>query len=188
MSSSRINASLVGLTVFLATLTACKHEKPNVMYMPHMVDSPAIKAQEKGSMMLPVKGTVPRGFVPYAYLTDPEGAGRDLINPLRRTADVMARGKVMFDTYCLVCHGPGGDGDGTIVPKFPRPPVLYSDKVVGWSDGRIYHVITVGQNLMPSYSSQIDSGDRWAIIHYLRALQKAKKPTAEDVKSAQLGQ
>ena len=73
-------------------------------------------------------------------------------------------------------------GDGSIVPKFPRPPSLQSDKVRQWADGRIFHTITIGQNLMPSYATQISAGDRWAIIHYVRALQRAKHPTAEDLK------
>ena len=156
--------------------------------MPSMVFSPAIKAQELGSMRPPVAGTVPRGFQPYQFANDPDAAGRELKNPLRRTTDVLARGKVMFETYCMVCHGVAAEGDGSIVPKFPRPPTLHSDKVTQWTDGRIYHVISIGQNLMPSYASQIDQGDRWAIIHYVRALQRSKNPTAEDLKSAQLSQ
>jgi len=176
---------VVALAVLVMTQTACgRHEKPNFIYMPDMVYSPAIKAQEDGATRMPVKGTIPRGFQPYAYAKDPEGAGRELKNPLRRTSDVLKRGEVQFKTNCLVCHGPAGEGDGTIIPKFPRPPTLQSDKVRGWSDGRIFHVITMGQNLMPSYASQVDAADRWAIIHYVRALQRAKKPTPEDLRAA----
>ncbi len=133
---------------------------------------------------MPVKGTIPRNFTPYAYAKDPEAAGRELKNPFHRTAKVFARGQALFNTYCIVCHGPAGEGDGTIVPKFPRPPSLQSDKVRTWPDGRIYHVISMGQNLMPSYASQIDVSDRWAIIHYVRALQRSKHPTPEDLKVA----
>ncbi len=180
--------SLVLSAMSLLALSSCRSDKTNVMYMPSMVFSPAIKAQELGSMRPPVAGTVPRGFQPYQFANDPDAAGRELKNPLRRTTDVLARGKVMFETYCMVCHGVAAEGDGSIVPKFPRPPTLHSDKVTQWTDGRIYHVISIGQNLMPSYASQIDQGDRWAIIHYVRALQRSKNPTAEDLKSAQLSQ
>ncbi len=162
----------------------CRHAKPNFIYMPDMVFSPAIKAQEEGSMRAPVAGTVPRGYQPYAYVFDPEGAGRELRNPLRRSERVLARGQAVFSTYCLVCHGPGGEGDGSIIPKFPRPPSLQSDKVRGWADGRLYHVVSTGQGLMPSYASQIDSGDRWALVHYVRALQRSKRPTSDDLKAA----
>jgi mono/diheme cytochrome c family protein len=149
--------------------------------MPDMVYSPAIKAQKEGSMKLPVKGTVPRDFVPYPY-TDRDVAGRSLKNPLQPTRAVLERGKYVFNIYCNVCHGPNGMGDGSVVPKFPRPPSLQSDKVRNWPDGAIYDTITRGANLMPSYASQVSPGDRWAIIHYVRALQRSQNPSAEDVK------
>jgi mono/diheme cytochrome c family protein len=62
--------------------------------------------------------------------------------------------------------------------------VLYSDKVVNWTDGRIYHTMTMGQGLMPSYASQVLPEQRWAIVHYVRALQKAARPTAADLQAA----
>ena len=177
---------VLSLASSLLALTGCggTHESNNMIYMPDMVYSPALKAQQAG-VQLPVKGTIPRGFVPYPYPKDPEAAGRELKNPLRRTEAVMHRGQTLFNTYCIVCHGPNGEGDGLIVPKFPRPPSLQSDKVRGWTDGRIYHVVSNGQNLMPNYSSQIAQADRWAIIHYLRALQRSKHPSADDVKAAE---
>ncbi len=56
----------------------------------------------------------------------------------------------------------------------------------GWTDGRIYHVIMMGQNnIMPSYAAQIAPGDRWAIIYYIRALQRSKHPSEQDLKAAQ---
>jgi mono/diheme cytochrome c family protein len=165
-------------------LSGCKHEEPNTIYMPDMVYTPALKAQKEGSMRLPVKGTVPRDFEPYHY-TDVEAAGKGLKNPLQPTMTVLNRGKSIYNTYCIVCHGPNGEGDGYIVPKFPRPPSLQSDKIRNYPDGSIYHVISMGQNLMPSYASQIAPGDRWAAILYIRALQRAKHPTAEDLKAAE---
>jgi mono/diheme cytochrome c family protein len=164
-------------------VTGCRHEKPNVIYMPDMAYSPALKAQQMNSMRMPVPGTVSRDHVPYHYAKDPEGAGRELKNPLRPTASVFARGKKQFQVNCAVCHGLGAEGDGSIIPKFPRPPSLHSDKVRNWPDGRIYHVVTMGQNLMPSYAGQVSPNDRWAIIHYIRALQRAKHPTPEDLKA-----
>jgi mono/diheme cytochrome c family protein len=178
----RTNLALIALLVF-ASAVACKRSQPRTVYMPDMAYSPALKAQEEGSNFPVVRGTVSRDFQKYEYLNDPDAAGRELKNPVQQTAANFKRGQVMYNTYCIVCHGAGGDGDGTIVPKFPRPPSLHSDKVRGWSDGRIYHVITVGQNLMPSYATQISQQDRWALIHYVRALQRAKKPTPEDLKA-----
>ncbi len=183
--SRKIYSSYLAAVFSLSILgwVGCRHEAPNVIYMPDMVYSPALKAQKEGSMMMPVKGTIPRDFEPYSY-TDREMAGKELKNPLRATQAVLARGQHVYNTYCIVCHGPAGEGDGSVVPKFPRPPSLQSDKVRNWGDGAIYDTVTRGANLMPSYASQISSGDRWAAIHYIRALQRSKHPTAEDLKMA----
>lgn len=151
--------------------------------MPDMVDSPAIKAQET-VMNLPPEGTIPRGYTPYPYgKEEGDRAGEDLSNPLKSKKTVFALGQKKYDTYCIVCHGPTGKGNGTIVPKFPMPPSLHSDKVREWSDGRLFHVITKGQNLMPSYAVQITPEERWAIVYYVRALQRAVHPTEEDMEA-----
>jgi mono/diheme cytochrome c family protein len=158
-------------------------------YMPDMSYGPRIGAQKedplnpgKPAMRNPVPGTVPRDFTPYRFAqADTTQAMAELTNPLPRTADVLGRGQRVYMTYCVVCHGPKGDGQGYIVPKFPMPPSLYSDKVRNWPDARIFHVITRGQNLMPSYASQILPEDRWAAIYYVRVLQRAAHPTAQDL-------
>jgi mono/diheme cytochrome c family protein len=170
------------LTSYFLLLTACRdHTKPPWEYMPSMVETPSGKAQE-WPMRTPPAGTIPIGFKPYPYTKDQgDLAGAELKNPLSMDKAVFLRGQQVFNTYCIVCHGERGLGDGYIVPKFPRPPTLQSDKVRNWSDGRIYHVITTGQNLMPSYATQILPEDRWAVIRYLRVLQRAEKPTPEDI-------
>lgn len=170
---------LLGVFAALA-LAGCNHKEPNFIYMPEMVYSPSFKAQEEGSMRMPPAGTVPRNFKTYA-ITDPEQAGREIQNPFKPTRKVLARGQQLYNTYCIVCHGAMGEGDGPVAPKFGRPPSL-QDRPVSWADGRIYHVITKGQNLMPPYNTQIAQEDRWKIIHYIRALQRAKHPTPEDLK------
>lgn len=181
--SARTARNWIGALTALGLLgfSACKHSEPNFIYMPDMVYSPAFKAQD-GQMRMPVPGTVDRDHVAYHYLT-PEDAGRELKNPLQVNREVLLRGQAMFNTYCIVCHGPNGEGDGSVVPKIPRPPSLQTDKIRNYPDGSIFHIITRGQNIMPSYASQIVEKDRWAIIHYVRALERSKHPTAADVKA-----
>lgn len=180
MIGNRMKTGL--LTVLVLAFAGCgKHEKPTFTYMPDMAYSPAIKAQEEGWTRLPPEGTVSTTHKTYPFPNDPERAGRELRNPLPMSREVLYRGKNRYNTYCIVCHGQYGEGDGSIVPKFPRPPSLQSDKVRNWSDGRIFHVISQGQNLMPSYAPQMaDENDRWAVAHYIRVLHRAKKPTAAD--------
>ena len=128
-------------------------------------------------MRNPVPGTIPVGYTPYRYAAgDSLLAGQELVNPLPRTQAVLERGHTVFMNTCVVCHGPEGDGQGYIVPIYPMPPSLHSLKVRNWPDGRIFHVITRGQNLMPSYATQILPEDRWAVIHYVRALERSHLP------------
>jgi mono/diheme cytochrome c family protein len=175
---------LIGAAFFASlVMVGCTHKEPNFTYMPDMANSPAYKAQKEGAMRMPPAGTIPRNFTPYPYGDDIELAGRENKNPLRPTKAVLYRGQTLFNTYCIVCHGPSGEGDGSIVGKFPRPPSLQTDKIVGWPDGKIFHVITRGQTVMPSYAAQISQEDRWKIIHYVRALQRSKHPTSEDLKA-----
>ncbi len=184
-------AAMALILLALAGGPGCVHKKhqPAIEYMPNMAYGPRVPAQHEDptnagvtSMLLPVPGTVPRDYTPYRYAqADTTQAMRELVNPLPRTAGVLGRGQRVFMTYCVVCHGPKGDGQGYMVPKFPMPPSLFSDKVTNWPDARIFHLITRGQNLMPSYASQILPEDRWAAIYYVRALQRAARPTPEDL-------
>jgi mono/diheme cytochrome c family protein len=164
-------------------------EHPNLEYMPDMYRQWSLQAQEYDSttadgvgMRMPVAGTVPRGYEPYRFgLTDTTEAAA-LHNPLPGTEEVLATGRKYYMTYCVVCHGAIGDGMGYIVPKFTQPPTLLSEKIVDWPDGRIYHVISAGQGLMPDYAAQLLPRQRWAVIYYLRALQRAANPSVEDLK------
>jgi mono/diheme cytochrome c family protein len=142
-----------------------------------MGDQPKIKAQRGDLLGGPefgtVEGTIPRGFEPYRFHGRPEAAEASLVNPLR-PGDPAAteRGKMLFERNCVPCHGDKAAGDGTVVKKgFPPPPSLMTEKVRQWKDGRIYHTITEGQNIMPSYATQVRQEDRWAIVHYVRKLQ-----------------
>lgn len=182
----------IGVLILLAVVagTGCirSRSEREVQYMPDMYISPANEAQEADAdgnslMRVPPEGTVPIGEVPYQSqvdITDTLSA-MAMVNPLPVNEEVLAVGKKYFDIYCIVCHGPHGAGDGYIIPKMPPPPPLYSEKVRDWSDGRLFHVISWGQGNMPPYASSIDHATRWAIIHYLRAIQRAEVPSADDV-------
>ncbi|MCB0753622.1 MAG: cytochrome c, partial [Ignavibacteriae bacterium] len=86
-----------------------------------------------------------------------------------------------FNIYCSPCHGYLAEGDSRLRGQFPNPPSLHSEKVRGWSDGRIYHVIVSGQNVMPSYSSQLSREERWAVVNYIRVLQRSLNAKESDL-------
>ena len=131
-------------------------------------------------MQLPVKGTVARGYIPYPYAgqTSPTEV---LANPTLPTKENLELGKAKYFTYCSPCHGYFADGDSRLRGQFPNPPTLHSKRAKDFSDGMIYHIITNGQNAMPSYAAQITRDERWAIVNYVRALQRAKDASDQDL-------
>lgn len=132
------------------------------------------------SVRKPVAGTVAKGYMPYQYANQPE-ASSVLKNPLPPTEANLALGKRKYNTFCSPCHGDFGKGDPRLRGNFPNPPSLHSEKARTWTDGRIYHVITTGQNIMPSYAQQVTRDERWAIVLYVRALQRALNAKEEDL-------
>lgn len=145
-----------------------------------MMTQHKVSAQQKSdffedgfAMREPVMGSVARGFIPYAFKDDIQGAEQNLLNSLPATEENLKLGKKKYLTFCSPCHGDFGKGDSRLKGQFPNGPTIHSDKVVNWSDGMLYHVITVGQNSMPGYEKQINNKERWAIVHYIRTLQRA---------------
>ncbi len=160
-----------------------KHSEPNIEPVQNMMKAPSMKAQgedldapDKRGMRLPPEGTVPQGWEPYA-VDDFDVANNTVKNPVPASKEVLAHGQKLYLTYCSVCHGTLGAGDGPVAPKMLlTPPSLTSEKIVGWNDGGIYHLITRGRGLMGSYESQVPKpNDRWAIVHYVRHLQQNNK-------------
>ncbi len=124
-------------------------------------------------LRVPPKGTVPRNYTPYLYsVGDSALAARDLKNPLTKTKEVYARGQKQYNIYCSVCHGFTGLGDGSVTPRLADVPSLVNTKIRNWKDGEIYHIMTMGRGRMLPYSAQVLPQDRWAIIQYIRLLQR----------------
>jgi mono/diheme cytochrome c family protein len=102
--------------------------------------------------------------------------------PIPVTAEFMQRGQERFNINCAVCHGPVGAGDG-IVKQYGMATIvsLLDQRIRDMSDGEIFHTITHGKNTMFGYGHNVTVHDRWAIIAYLRALQRAQNATPADV-------
>ena len=137
------------------------------------------------AMRMPVEGTVARGQLREddVYYTgkNPDGT---LVksNPLKITMSVLKRGQQRYNIYCAPCHDQTGSGQGMVVKKgFLPPPSFHLDRIRVLPDGHYYDVITNGIRNMPSYKAQVPVNDRWAIVAYLRALQKSQNATAQDV-------
>jgi mono/diheme cytochrome c family protein len=154
----------------------------NREFVPEMVDSIPYDSfaenpvtRDKKTLIAPVKGTIPRGFTPFHYgdsLEEAARAGRELESPISPSAENAARGEKVWKSFCVPCHGQGGLGDGPVIPRFPAPPSLLAKNALELPDGRIFHIITKGQGLMPAHGTQISAEDRWKVILHVRSLQK----------------
>lgn len=126
----------------------------------------------------PVVDTVARGYVAPAedaYTTGinakNEYVGKNL-EPI--TPELMKLGQTKFNIYCTPCHSRVGDGKGIVALRTPswQPNNLHDQRVRDQADGQIFNTITFGRRTMPSYRFQIAEHDRWAIVAYVRALER----------------
>jgi mono/diheme cytochrome c family protein len=158
---------------------------------------------------LPVNGTVPIGYEmpaapapgasPNASVAEIHphlafSAGPDYYNtgkmgdrwgtgiPLQVTPELMQRGHDRFNITCAMCHGATATGNGIAKQHGLATVVtLQDDRIRKMSDGEIFNTITNGKNTMMAYGPNVPVGDRWAIIAYLRALQRSQNATVNDV-------
>ena len=102
--------------------------------------------------------------------------------PIPVTAELMQRGEQRFNINCAICHGRTAAGDG-IVKQYGMATIvsLQDARIRGMADGEIFNTITHGKNTMMAYGPNVTVSDRWAIIAYLRALQRSQNATAADV-------
>jgi mono/diheme cytochrome c family protein len=97
--------------------------------------------------------------------------------PVPVTKELVDRGQDRYNIYCIVCHGPVGNGDGMIVRRgFPQPPTYHDDRLRNAPVGHFFDVMTNGWGKMNSYAYAIQPADRWAIVAYIRALQVGQNP------------
>lgn len=187
MTRSRViltSALLVAATSAIV-VTACASNdigRRGMEYMPDMAYSvpynsfaPNPVTRDGKTLQAPVAGTVPRGFHPYRYAATQDEAlraGRELRNPIPRSPEALAQGRALYETFCLVCHGEQGRGDGPLVPRIPNPPAYTSPRVRLMAPGQIFHVISRGSGRMPSYASQIPYEQRWLIVLYVGTLRE----------------
>lgn len=109
--------------------------------------------------------------------------------PVATDEDLLRRGRERYEIYCATCHGLAGDGDGLVTLRaleleqgtWVRPTSLHADAVREQPVGQLYNTIANGIRKMPGYASQISVRDRWAIVAYLRALQRTRTASANDV-------
>ncbi|HJQ97412.1 MAG TPA: cytochrome c [Candidatus Polarisedimenticolaceae bacterium] len=166
-------------------MRGCTSSKPPIHINPSMDNQPKLRAQQESKffydgsgMRKPVEGTVARGELHDSdgeYLGKNEDGSFVAANPFFVDNVLLARGKARYAIYCQPCHDPHGDGKGILFTRGNVPTAsFHQDKIRNYPDGQIYDVITNGSGLMPSYKWPIPPHDRWAIVAYVRQLQKER--------------
>lgn len=148
----------------------------------------------------PVPGTVVRGYssnsfqvfssdLTYAPAKNPElYTGKDEKGeyikdfPIEINHELMELGQQKFNTFCYLCHGKSGDGNGiTKQYGMVATPSYHDDRLRSMAIGEIFETITNGKNQMGAYGAKLSPKERWAIILFVRALQRAEQGTVDDV-------
>lgn len=208
-------ASILLLAVALGGCRGEPSELPPVHLNPNMDTQDKYKPQRKstffkdGRAMRPkVSGTVGRDVLDTdvlgkqddrflrdddAYWRGTDEAGEPIAKiPVPVTAQLIERGQDRFNIYCAPCHDQAGHGQGMVVrAKAGMAPVpsYHQDYMREYSDGYLFGVITNGSKsgLMGAYKHQVEAGDRWAIVAYIRALQRSQFAAVEDVPASERG-
>jgi len=194
-------AFLILLVVAIAGFRGAKSIRPPIEIFSDMVRQPKVKAQVPGLFFAdgraarePVPGTVPLGYaMPTGGQSENLGAARgfgfgsDYRNtgrmgnqwgtglPVVATGELLERGRERYSIHCAVCHGATGAGNG-IAYQLGLVTVanLQQPRIREMADGEVFNTISHGKNTMVGYGDRILVPDRWAIIAYMRALQKSQ--------------
>ncbi len=181
--------------LFLVLLTGCVRgcpsSRPPIHINPSMFNQPKALPQSESkffydgsTMRPPVPGTVARGELRedagFFEGKGPDGTFVAAI-PLPVDEAVLERGRQRYAIYCQPCHDPRGDGKGILFQRGNVPTAsFHQDKIRQYPDGQIFDVITNGSGLMPGYRWPIPPADRWAIVAWVRDLERKRAASAKN--------
>lgn len=178
---------LVAITLLFISCRGEKFDHQPVHPNMNMDQQERFEAQEQNrffadgrGMRMPVEGTVARGNLRedkafYQGINEDSSFVDEI--PVTVNRSFLQRGQKQYETYCTPCHGSTGDGQGIIMVGrygYVPAPSYHIDRLRNTEDGYIYSTIANGIRNMPAYAHQIDVEDRWAIVAYVRALQRSQ--------------
>jgi len=197
MTTRLVVSSLTLIAVVGASGCArgCTSSRPPIHLNPSMDDQPKVLPQTASdfffngsSMREPVPGTVPIGGLKEdaAFFTGKGADGQFVAtSPVPQDAALLERGRQRYVIYCQPCHDARGEGRGILFQRGNVPTASFHDeKILKYADGQIFDVITNGMGLMPSYKWPVPASDRWAIIAYIRELERKRPAGAAGVRAA----
>jgi mono/diheme cytochrome c family protein len=192
MTARPLSATVLILTIGLTGCArGCTSSRPPIHLNPSMDDQPKVRAQtastffyDGSSMRQPVAGTIPVGGLKEdaVFFTGKSTDGQFVAtNPVTVNEAVVERGRQRYAIYCAPCHDARGDGKGILFERANVPTAsFHQEKILKYPDGQIFDVITNGFGLMSGYRWPIPPADRWAIVAYVRALERKRQATATD--------
>jgi mono/diheme cytochrome c family protein len=187
--------ALTSVVVASGCARGCTSSRPPIHLNPSMDDQPKVRAQAAStffyngaSMREPVPGTVAiDGLKEDTAFFTGKGADGQFVATMPVTVDdtVLQRGRQRYAIYCQPCHDARGDGKGILFQRGNVPTAsFHQEKILKYSDGQIFDVITNGFGLMSGYRWPIPPADRWAIITHVRELQRERLARATAAASA----
>jgi mono/diheme cytochrome c family protein len=188
MNAARRSLPALALGLLLAGLAGCDNMQHQDYVRPYEA---SVHFADGASARLPPAHTVARRA---PAPDDPVATGKmaDLLVteiPVPLTHDLLERGRERFGIFCAACHGEDGYGQGLVVRRgFPAPPSLHEARLREAPAGQLFDVITHGTGRMYPQADQIEPRDRWAIVAYLRALQRSQHATLADLPVGELQQ
>jgi mono/diheme cytochrome c family protein len=174
----------------------CTSSRPPIHLNPSMDDQPKVRSQagsdfffNGAAMREPVPGTIPIGGLKEdtAFFTGKAADGQYVAAIPHPVDDaVVERGRERYGIYCQPCHDARGDGRGILFQRGNIPTATFhQEKILDYPDGQIFDVITNGVGLMAGYRWPIPPADRWAIVAYVRVLQRERQARAASAPATQ---
>jgi mono/diheme cytochrome c family protein len=133
--------------------------------------------EDGSAMRAPPHGTRPFSTVAEnTAITEGTVDGHDVETiPVAVTPELLARGRAQFEIVCAACHGAAGDGNSIPAHFMERkPPSFTEERLRVLPDGRIFKIVGDGYGAMPSYATHLDVQDRWAVVAFVRALERSR--------------
>jgi len=210
-------AFVVVLLISVMGFRGMKSSRPPIEVFPDMDHQAKYKPQAESQFFADGRADrpIPAGTVPFGrdtiekrdkdgkpYFADPAFLKADDFHYAGKNADgsfargfpipvteaLVRRGQNRFQIYCAPCHGALGDGNG-ITKSYGMlvTPSYHDDRIRSMPEGEIFNTITNGKNTMFSYADKLSPDDRWAVVAYVRALQRAHHGSIADVPLEQQG-
>jgi len=175
----------IGLIVIFVFLLSCDEDRnqPGWSYFNDMESSQAYETYSENpnlpggkTMTGPVEGTVHTEEYAYNFVKTPEDElkAASLVNPAADSFD-LEQGTVLYNRFCIVCHGENGDGQGILFTskKYPIQPASYhAERALSKTDGQLFHNIRAGYGIMGSHGAMVSVDETWQLVNYIRHLQK----------------